>query len=162
VGVVPGEAAGGEVGVQQEQAGLDAQHLQGIEAERQDAVAADALAERVPHGESVAGRRPDLVAQVAGEPGAADRDRRAGDLAGGHAEVREGSGRGDEPRQQLARARPLQRQHAVLVADVLEPHVQPPDAVGEPGEVRLGAGQEVLVRRRVQHHAVLDDEAAVV
>ena len=36
------------------------------------------------------------------------------------------------------------------------------DAVGEVGEVRLGAGEEVLVLGGVEDHAVLDDEAAVV
>ena len=45
---------------------------------------------------------------------------------------------------------------------VLDAHVQPPDAVGEPGEVGLGAGQQVLIGPRVQDDPVLDDEAALV
>ena len=36
------------------------------------------------------------------------------------------------------------------------------DPVGEVGEVRLGAGEEVLVAARVEDDPVLDDEAAIV
>ena len=47
-------------------------------------------------------------------------------------------------------------------ADVLDRDVVPADPVLEVGEVRLGAGEEVLVLAGVQDDAVLDDEAAIV
>ncbi len=61
-----------------------------------------------------------------------------------------------------ARARPLDRERADVLADLLDRDGHAPDPVGEVGEVRLGRGQQVLVLARVEDDPVLDDEAAIV
>ena len=53
VRVVPGEAARVEVGFEEEQPGLDAQHLERGQAERQDPVALHRVPQRVPDVQGV-------------------------------------------------------------------------------------------------------------
>ena len=67
---------------------------------------------------------PDLVAEVAAVAGPADRDRRAADLAVGDPEVGDVLHLGHEPREQVARARALERERADVGADLLDPDVQ--------------------------------------
>ena len=69
---------------------------------------------------------------------------------------------GTRLREQVARARALDGEDADLVADLLDGDPVAPDEVLEPGQVRLGGGQQELVVARPQDDAVLDDEAAVV
>ena len=70
---------------------------------------------------------------------------------------------GTSAREQVARARALDGEDAVVVADLLDRDlVSAPDEVLELGEVRFGGGQQELVGGRPQDDAVLDDEAAVV
>ena len=57
VGVVPGEAARVEVGLEEEQPGLDAEHLERGQAERQDAETLHRVPERVPDVQGVGRRR---------------------------------------------------------------------------------------------------------
>ena len=162
MGVVPGVTARVEVGLEEQQAGLDTEHGQRGEAERLDAVALHALPECVPDGESVGGLDPDLVAEVAAVAGPAHGHLRTADLAAGDAEEREALHLRHERGQQISRARALEGERPDLVADLLEPDVEAPDPVGEVREVGLGARQEVLVRPWMQDDAVLEDETALV
>ena len=78
-----------EVGFEQQQAGLDAEHVQRGEPERQDAVALHRVPQRVPDVERVGRVDPDLVAEVAAVAGPADGHARAADLALRDPEVRD-------------------------------------------------------------------------
>ena len=69
---------------------------------------------------------------------------------------------GARARQQVARARALDGEDAPVVGDVLDLDVEPADELLEVGEVRLGRGQQELLRPEAEDDAVLDDEAAVV
>ena len=148
MGVVPGEPARVEVGVEQEQAGLDAEHVQRGQPERQHAVAIHRVPQRVPDVERVGRVDPDLVAEVAAVAGPADGHAGAADLALGDPEVRDVLHLRDEPLEQVARARALEGERPDVVADLLDRDVVAADAVREVGEVRLGAGEQVLVLGR--------------
>ena len=84
-------------------------------------------ASRTPSASSA--RHADLVAEVAGVAGARDRHRRAADLGLGVLEVRQAVDLRGEPREDLARPRPLHGEHAVVVGDVLDLDLEPPDQV---------------------------------
>ena len=160
--VGPAEPARAEVDVEQEQPGLDPQHVQRREPERQDAEALERRPHRVPDLERGLGRDPHLEAEVAAVAGPRDRHGRARDGALGEPEERDGRHLGDEPGEQVARARALDGEHAEFVGDLLDRHALAPDEVLEPGEIRFGGGQQELVGGRPEDDAVLDDEAAVV
>ena len=161
-GIVPGEAARVEIGVEEQQPRLDAEHVQGGEPERQDAVALHRVPQRVPDVQRVRRVDPDLVAEVAAVAGPADGHPRPADLPLRHAEVRDLLHLRDESLEQVARARALEGERPDVVAHLLDRDVVAADAVLEIGEVRLGAREEVLVLGGVQDDPVLDDEAAIV
>ena len=62
------------------------------------------------------------------------------------------------------RVRPLQRQDAEVVADVLDHHfpTEVPRHASEVAQRRLGGGEQVFVLVDVQDHTVLQHEAALV
>src|SRR5207344_3477865 len=64
----------GVLGLDQDQAGLDARDIERADAGGTDAVRLASLPQRVPHVRRRAGVDPDLVAQVAGVPGSRDVD----------------------------------------------------------------------------------------
>ena len=107
-------------------------------------------------------RDADLVAEVTGVAGARDRHRRLGDLGVGVVEVAQLLDARGELREDLPRARSLHGQHAVVVGDVLDRDVEPPGEVAEVADVRLRRGEQELVLRVPEDHAVLEDEPAVV
>ena len=127
LGVGEGVAGRGELDVDQGQPGLDPQHQQGVLAERAEALPVAGLDELVEDAERVVGLDEHLVAQVAGVAGAGDRDRGAADLGGREPEEGQVVDLGRQRGQDLARARPLDREHAVVRADVLDRDPEPSD-----------------------------------
>src|SRR5207244_1052125 len=120
-----GEAARVEVDVEENETGLDASHVQGLEPEREDPLSPAALPDRVPDPDRVVGRSPDLEPEIARVPGPRDRHRHAGDLRARQAEVRQiGDGR-SERGEKAPRSWALDRQDAVVGRNVLDPDVQP-------------------------------------
>ena len=160
--VVVGQPARAELHVDQDQPGLDPGHQQRFLAEGTQAPAVAGVDHCVEHRERVVGGDEDLEAQVARVAGARDRDSGPGDLR--VAEVEEGQAR-DIRRQRLqdlARPRALDREHAVLVAHVLDFDREAADQVREVPEVRPGRRHEELVVGVAERDPVLQDEAAVV
>ena len=160
--IVPGVPARIEVGFEQQQAGLDPEHVQRGETERQHAVAVHRIPERVPDVQRIRGVDPDLVPEVAAVAGPADGHPCPADLALRDPEVRDVLHLRHELLEEFAAARALEGEGAEVVADLLDPHVVATDPVLEVGEVRLRAGQQELVLAGPEDHAVLDHEAAIV
>ncbi len=162
VGVVPGEAARLEVGVEEQQAGLDAAHQQRGMADGDDPASGAGGEDRVPDCSGGTGGHPELVAEVAGEARPGDHNPAARDVDLRVREERQlGDARG-KGGEYGARRRPLDRQNAVVVGLVLDRHRQPADQIEEVGEVRLGRGEEEVVVAVTEDHAILEHEPAFV
>ena len=162
MGVVEGEPAGAEIGAQEQQSGLDPQHVQRAHPVRQHAVAFGRVPDGVPDGDRVRRVDPDLVSEVAGVARAAHGHGPPADRARRDAEERQLTDRWHQARQQVARARSLHSQRPDVQADLLDRHRQPAHPVGEPGEIRLRRRQQEFVRCAVLDDAVLEHEPAFV
>ena len=160
--VGPGEAARMEVDIEEDETGLDAGHVQRGHPDRDHALAPAALPHRVPDGQRVGGRDPQLEPEVAGEAGPRDEDGHLGDGRRGDPEVGEVRDGLRQRGEDVARPWALDREHRPGGRHVLDPDVETADETLEIGEVRLGRGQDELVVGEPQDDPVLDDEAAIV
>ena len=122
-----------ELVAREDQAGLDAQHVERVEAERDQALRRARRHDRVPDRLAVVGVAEDLVAELAAVAGARDDDRDAvvgPDPADEEAEplelleLRLGRRRPDELLEDLAAQRALDGDVVQLVRRRLDPHAQ--------------------------------------
>ena len=108
------------------------------------------------------GRNPDLVPEITGIAGPRDRHGQAAQRCLGQTEVRKLLDFRGEFGEDRPRGRPLDREDAVPLGDVLDLDVATVQQAGEIRKVRLGRRQQVVVRGMPEHDAVLDNEAPIV
>ncbi len=119
--------------------------------------------QRVPHADRVPGRHPDLVAEIAGVPGARDVDRHARDDPRHDAEVLEAIDVGAGRRaQQLRRGRPLERERRRLLRDVLDGHVEAGRVLPEPAQARIRRRPAERLLRQPRDRPVVNHLAVLV
>src|SRR5690606_14396865 len=141
---------------------LDPRHAEGDLPEGDQAVAGPFLHHGIPHGERLVRGDPHFVAEVAGEAGAGNRYRHAGDFGGSELEISEVFDLRSEGGEDDLGPGPLEGEGGVGVGDVFDLDAVVADQGGEVGEVGKGARKNELVVRMTEHHAVLDHVTVVV
>ena len=167
---VQGMRRGYEVGVWQDETGLDAGEIQGPRAHGPHGAGAPDLHQRVPDGLGVRRAHPKLVAEIAREAGARDHHLDAGRsaVARGHrqASVLEGLEALDagEPGrlQQRARGRPLHGERRHLLGHLADLDVESERRGGKPVQLPLAGADAVLAPAQAEHRAVVDQVSLIV
>ena len=156
-------AAAEEVHLDQQQARLDARHVERQHPGRLDVERTAAFDERVPHLDRARGRHPDLVAEIAGVAGARDVHRHAGDGAARDAEVLQPIDvRLRDRAQQLRGRRALQRHRRDLLRHVFDPDVHAARVLPEPAQARIRRRPAERLLRQPRHRPVVDHLAVLV
>ena len=164
----------GELIAGEDEPRLDPQHIQGLEAQRHDALGLARLEDRIPDGGRVLGMAEDLVAQLAGIAGARDHDGDPvviADPPDGEMEpldlgqARPGRRRPDDALQHLAALGPLHRDIAELVRRGFDPGLETAGRrlVAQPFAGVFVAGDEAIaVGAHAEGHRIVDHPAALV
>ena len=158
-----GVAGARVLGLDEDQPGLDASDVHRVDTDRVDAVATADVEETVPDGQRLIGGHPQLVALVAGVPGARHVDRRRRrSRVGRPAEVAEvGPVLAGGALQDVAAQPALQREPGGAIAHVVDLHVEPgrvqhePPVAGVGGRDAVDSVVEARDRAVVEHLAFL-------
>ena len=160
-----------ELVVGEDQAGLDAQHVERLEAERRQAARRALPPDRVPDAERVLGMAEDLVAELAGIAGARHDDRRPVEVAdapdrevepGELGEARLRRRRPDHLLEDGAALWPLHRDVVQLVGRGFDPGLEAAlgRQVAQPfAVIFIAADQPEIVRPQPEHRAIVEHPA---
>ena len=156
-------AGAGVVDLEQDQAGLQADDVEGDHPGRPDAVWLAGDGQRVPHVDGSLGGDPQLIAEVAGVAGPADVDGRARDGRRAAPEVAQvGEGLARRRLEDGPAARPLERDGGEALADVLDLDVEPARVHRQPAVLGIRRGPAEAILGQAMDGAVVDDLAVLV